>query len=60
MVNSPIFGKSRSTACRRTCSPGAPRVRWLEEAGDRAILTREAAALEADFLAGRWVLDRGR
>jgi signal transduction histidine kinase len=30
----------------------------LEESGRKAELAREAASLEADFLAGRWVLDQ--
>ncbi|MBK5292281.1 MAG: GHKL domain-containing protein [Acidobacteriia bacterium] len=30
----------------------------LEESGNRPELRREAAALEADFLAGRWMLDQ--
>ena len=32
--------------------------RLLEETGDTASLRREAVSLQADFLAGRWVLDR--
>jgi hypothetical protein len=30
----------------------------LEESGRTQELAREAAALEADLLAGRWILDR--